>query len=600
MSSVVEGFELSLQQKELWRRGAGALRTDGVVLIEGELDRDRLQQSLGEAAERHEILRTRFPRVAGSELPLQVVADPREVSLVVKPDLDAMGVTLENALERGRDLLPVDVESGSPFQAALLEISRQRHILLLSLPSLCADAASLDRIAGEIATSYAGSAAAEEEEVTQYIDFAEWQRSLDDDPRDNHWWARATSLEAPPAPEAASRKPEFAPRSVAAALPPALVGKLAAVAAANGADLFAVIVSAFQIVLWRRDGTEMPVAAAFDGRTMEELERAVGPFVRHVPIPATIEEDASFATMVRRIGEIAASIRRSLHVRSAAEELSGQSWPVQVEMLTRPAPRAAGGVTFSLIDADSWTGRFSLRLRVIAGNDGDAALDLQYEPACYDAREMQSLAGALATLLGSAAANPAERIGELEFLGSEERAEILRASRGEAMKPLAGSVLELIESHAARFPDRLAVAGTDGTVTYAELNRRASDAAARLTLAGVRRGVYVALATESSAAAVVGIVAIWKTGAAYVPLETSHPDGRWREILDDCGIEVCIADIGNMDRVRAAGRKAVVLHDQPLLAFTGSAPSGTAYVIYTSGSTGKPKGVAVSHASLAN
>ncbi|MEV0695656.1 non-ribosomal peptide synthetase [Streptomyces sp. NPDC050388] len=166
-----------------------------------------------------------------------------------------------------------------------------------------------------------------------------------------------------------------------------------------------------------------------------------------------------------------------------------------------------------------------------------------------------------------------------------------------------GTVVEQFEAQVTRSPDAVALAGPEGPVTYAELNRRADAIAAELQDRGVGRGSVVGLAAGRTVAATAGIWGVLKAGAAYLPLDPAHPDQRLSGLLQDARASVCLVEsaLAKRDLV-PVGCEAAVLED---LADRGGRPSATgvrpedlAYVIYTSGSTGRPKGVEVEHAQL--
>jgi amino acid adenylation domain-containing protein len=186
---------------------------------------------------------------------------------------------------------------------------------------------------------------------------------------------------------------------------------------------------------------------------------------------------------------------------------------------------------------------------------------------------------------------------ELERLQLADRNAATRTSY-----PTDRCVHELVAARAAATPEAHAVVAPDATLTYGELDSRAESLAASLRRCGVGRGDLVGLCVERSAALVVGALAIWKAGAAYVALDPAHPDDRLAAVIDDSGALVVIGP----NRPALAGRTVVdafaQLEPANGVAEPARAPAITdlAYVIYTSGSTGAPKGVEVEHRNLLN
>ena len=147
----------------------------------------------------------------------------------------------------------------------------------------------------------------------------------------------------------------------------------------------------------------------------------------------------------------------------------------------------------------------------------------------------------------------------------------------------------------------LVVAGTGETVAYAALERRAESIARHLRGLGVGPGQYVALLLQRSPDLIAAMLGVLKTGAAYVPLDSSYPDERLEFMLGDASAAVCLTDAALLDRVARLGRPCVAIEGLPLVehhaapttpVHTGASP---AYLMYTSGSTGRPKGAVVPH-----
>jgi len=167
------------------------------------------------------------------------------------------------------------------------------------------------------------------------------------------------------------------------------------------------------------------------------------------------------------------------------------------------------------------------------------------------------------------------------------------------------TVVDLVDEVAATTPGRLAVHGSDATLSYAELRARAQGLAGLLAARGVRPGDLVGLCVERSAALVVGALGILMAGAGYVAIDPAYPDDRIDWMLEDSRAAAVVCDGATERRV---GRDAIVLGPggrtgAPQAApecFMRPTPADAAYVVYTSGSTGQPKGVLVDHAALSN
>ncbi|MER6915327.1 amino acid adenylation domain-containing protein [Streptomyces sp. NPDC000594] len=272
--------------------------------------------------------------------------------------------------------------------------------------------------------------------------------------------------------------------------------------------------------------------------------------------------------------------------------------------------------------------------------DGGLRLALDADPRLYGDADRRShmtrLAGLLQRLTDTA---PETRVGTIGLLAGAERERALRqggrSTPAAPESPLPADLLlpAVLARQAARTPDRTAVIAADGSLTYAELDARAGRLARVLIARGAGPGRYAALLLPRSSRALVAMVAVLKAGAALVPLDPGHPDGRIARTLADCAPAVLVTVAAHAER---AGR---AWPDGPVLVLdtaddtadaaddateagangaeadavgavgagavadgaghpVGLLPAHPAYALYTSGSTGRPKAVVVEHRAI--
>src|SRR5215204_199393 len=320
-NNITEGFEISPQQKRLCflQQQGQALSARCAILLEGELSRAALQRSLRQTVERHEILRTTFERVPSLKLPLQVIAEGGTACLTEEDWSGSSHVEQEARFEAlwaagaGGGL---NCEHGQVLRARLIRLDAGRHVLVLSLPALCADSRSLKNLAGELRAAYADAAGAGgvAGEPLQYADYTAWQNELlagENAAKGRAYWAgRAPSLSSSGTlPFRRELRPDQ-PRSYAViSLPCAteITAAVSALAANLNASADSLLLTCWHILLWRlagRPSGTLAVAQVCDGRKYEELEGALGLFARAVPITCQLSAEMSFA-------EALAAVRRS-------------------------------------------------------------------------------------------------------------------------------------------------------------------------------------------------------------------------------------------------------------------------------------------------
>jgi amino acid adenylation domain-containing protein len=646
MTEPVElGFRLSPQQLRAWRRQkeeGTSCAVPGALHLEGDLDRRALRRALAATVARHEILRTAFRLPAGLSLPLQVILEPGPVSL---PEIDLQGLAVESrpaaaALLGELGGPPFDLARGEGWRAALVRLAPGEHALLWVLSAVCADPGAFAPLAADLLSAYArqraGGGGAPEPPL-QVVDAAEWQNSLleGDDATEGlevwreHW--REQEIEgrlALPLP-LEENKPEsepvpgpFAPREQPVPLAREAAGALARLAAAWGCAQQVLLLTAWKAVIQRGTGRdESVVGVLYPGRDAEELREVVGPLARSLPVAARFRPEAPLREAV---AEVQQAMKRAEswgeyfsweHVAGREHGTGGfpagfvagtPSWSRAVDGLRAAAPGLSGHG--AAVD------RFSLSLEW-SGEGEELRLAVAYDPRRFRREAVRSLAGRLAALLGSVAARPGLPLNEHPAMGEDEQRRWLDLSVAPpaADRGREGQTLHAVfEEQADRTPDRLAVTAGDGRLTFRELDVRANRLAHHLRAAGAGPEEIVALCLERSVAAVVALLAVWKAGAAYIPLDPTQPAERLAWLLEDTGAPLLVTDArlasslpgaGSLPGVRTVrlddltGEAAAIAQQAAGRPAGGAGPRHLAYVIYTSGSTGRPKGVQVEHRS---
>ncbi|MGI5163169.1 non-ribosomal peptide synthase/polyketide synthase [Spirillospora sp. CA-253888] len=634
---------LSSAQRRLWflgqAEGPSPTYNSPVVLhLSGDLDAGALAAALRDVIDRHEVLRTVYPSAADGE-PYQRILEPGEVDWRLERHGPAAADELADLVAAAAGHA-FDLAAEIPVRASLLE-SGDAHVLVLVIHHVALDGWSLGPLGRDISVAYTARAAGRvpdwEPLAIQYADYTLWQRELLGDPDDPEslqsaqlaYWRTAldgipVELELPvdrPRPPVAGHRGHVAPFEV-----PAEVHRvLADFARAEGATVFMVVQAALAVLLSRLGaGTDVPIGAAVAGRTDAAMADMIGSFVNNLVIRTDLTGDPTFREVLGRVRE--RSLRALEHqdvpfdrlVEALAPDRSLGRHPLFQVLLamqnTGPAALDLGGVRAG--EPVDVTAGLRADPTVKYDLDVDAAetFDAHGAPAgirgsvtgaadLFDPRSVEAMGGRLARVLAAMAADPELRLRDVDVLDEVERSRVLVEWNGARVAEVVSVVPDLVAAQVSRTPDAVAVIGGGAEVSYAELDARAARIAGALGVLGVGRGSVVALCLPRGVDAVAAILAAWRLGAAYLPVDPGYPVERVGFMLADSGAVALVSSDELLEGL-PAGRIPVVAVDdlgpgvvpEPV----SVDPAELAYVIYTSGSTGRPKGVAVTHGGLAN
>jgi amino acid adenylation domain-containing protein len=633
-----DGAPLSFAQERLWfleqlEPGSATYNMSVARHLGGALDEAVLERALGEVVRRHEALRTVFREVDGS--PVQVIAPFGGFTLPVE-DLSGLGEAeregeaSRRAMDEAR--LPFDLAAGPLFRAALLRLGEEDHLLLLSMHHIVSDGWSIGVLLREIWTLYEAYRQGGEpplpELPVQYADYAVWQReqlkgqALD---RQLSYW-RERLAGAPELLELPTDHPRPPVQTFHGAneridLSSELLEQLQALGRSEGATLYMVVLSAFQVLLSKYSGSEdVVVGSPIAGRTRKEVAGLIGLFVNTLVLRTDLSGDPGFREVLGRVREV--TLGAYEHQELPFEKLVAELQPerslshsplFQVSFsLQDGGPPAGGGVAglqARAVEAEFGTTKFNLELNFAVHAQGLRGV-LSYSTDLFDRSTVQRMLGHLEWMLEQVAADPDVRLSRLELLSAEERGRVVEAwNRTDAEYPADRCIHELFEAQAARTPDGVAVEFEGASLTYAELNARANRLAHHLRGRGVGPEVRVGICLERSPEMMVGILAVLKAGGAYVPLDPGLPAERLAYMLDDSAVPLVLVQAALREAVPAregvevlavdalAERLAAEPAENPA---GGASPDSLAYVIYTSGSTGRPKGVMNHHGGVVN
>nr|WP_243436612.1 non-ribosomal peptide synthase/polyketide synthase [Streptomyces sp. FH025] len=638
-----EVIPLSFAQRRLWflhqLEGASANYHISLVWrLSGDLDRRALEAAVADVVARHESLRTVFPAVDG--VPYQRVLDvvagrPRlDVSRTTEAELSSV---VAEAKDRRFDLA-VDV----PLRVELFELAPDEHVFQMVLHHIAGDGWSLGPLTQDLTAAYAARRRGEEprwEELpVQYADYTLWQHELLGDSTDREsllagqaaYWTRqlAGLPEQIQLPTDRTRPAVASHRggSVRAGLDAELHRGLRELAREHGTSLFMVLQAGLAALLSKLGaGDDIPVGSPVAGRTDQAQDALVGYFVNTLVFRTDTSGDPTFAELLGRVRDTALTgyahqdlpFEYLVEVLNPSRSLSHHPL-FQVMLVLQNAPRAdfaPPGLRVEDVPSTSTTAKLDLIFTLSERHAQDGSPEgidgsVEYTSDLYDPATVETMIGRWERLLRAAVADPRRRLSRLGLLGAEERAELTALGTGPAAQAFTASLPELFREQVRATPDRVALVGPDSSLTYAELDARANRLAHTLIARGAGPERLVAVALPRSAELVVAILAVLKTGAAYVPVDPEYPSARIEYMLDDALPVLAVTDARTRSRLPDGPAGWLVVDDPETAELVAGRPATDpavaidpghpVYVIYTSGSTGKPKGVVATHGGLVN
>ncbi|HVG06172.1 MAG TPA: amino acid adenylation domain-containing protein [Thermoanaerobaculia bacterium] len=625
---------LSFAQERLWF--LNQLGTEAAVynipeayLLQGRLDIAALERSFNEVVRRHESLRTTFP-VEGGRV-VQSIAPALHVDL---PMADLR--TLERQQEEVRRL--ADAEAARPFDLArgplirtmLLRLAPEEHVLLLTQHHIVSDGWSMGIFVRELAALYRACCQGEPSPLVplafQYADFARWQREwLRGEvlaQQLGHWKRRMDG--APALVELPTDRPRPSVQTFRGAdrvlvLPAGLARDLEklsrSIFSGHGISLFMTLLAAFQLLLSRYTGQEdVVVGTPIANRTRSETEGLIGFFVNTLVLRTDLSGDPEISELLGRVRDV--SLHAYTHQDVPFEKLVEELRPerdlshtalFQVLFALHNAPSMElelPGLTLSRLEPEGKTSKFDLAFHVQPLRDGSLSALARFNRDLFDGTTMDRLLRCFRNLLEGMLTGA--RVSDLPMLGETERWQMLAEwNDTQAGFPTGMTLHEPFEARARQDPAAPALDFDGEVMSYGELDRRADRLARRLAALGAGPGGLVGIHLDRSFDMVVAVLGVLKSGAAYVPLETSWPRERLRWILSFQGIVQVVTHSPRRQGLADAGlapEGAVCLDENgpesQVVSRVG--PDDLAYVIFTSGSTGTPKGVMVRHEAAVN
>ena len=668
---AMETAPLSFAQQRLWflqqlEPESAAYNEAMATRLKGPLNREAFTQTLREIIRRHEVLRCRFPLREGQVT--QFVDEQVHLSYEIpcedwrslEPQEQETAFYRRAQTEMSR---PFNLTDELPWRTFLFQLGAEEYFSLTVMHHIITDGWSLGILYREIGQLYAafsqGKPSPFQELPLQYGDYAYWQQqwlqSAEAQAQLAYWQQQ---LQAPlPVLDLSTNRVQSPVQShrgqqVKIEVPREIGQRLQELSRQTGATLFMVLLTAWFALLHRySQQDDLIVGTPIAGRLSPELEALMGCFVNTLVLRMHLADDPSVKEAIQRVREITlgAYDHQQMPFEKLVEVLQPERnlnrnplFQTMFVLQNVPVP-ALSFQTLELtpIEVERQSAKFDLELVMEETAQGLSGY-LEYNTDFFDSGTAEQLGRHFVSLLQQMSAYPDRRLSECSLLTPQEERQVIEAWNARPY-PCEQRYHHYFAQQVERTPTALAVRDESERLTYHELNQRAERIAAHLRARDIRPERLVGLYTERSANWAAAVLATFKTGGVYLPLDPHHPATRLQYILRQSGCRLiltsrpllaqlsgllekseiqvyCLEDLLEQERsgrgnalcspadLTATGPAAGEHKASPLQECGSGEPCQSAeyaaahlaYVIYTSGSTGHPKGAMVEHAGMLN
>ncbi|MEX1032930.1 MAG: amino acid adenylation domain-containing protein, partial [Cellvibrionaceae bacterium] len=616
-------------QRELWLAAqmgddSNCAFNESVTLqMRGALDRQTLLAALDQLIQRHDVLRACFSR-DGRELLIQ----KRARAFVEVVDLAGESASAAQdkyeALRTKAVAEPFDVSVGPLARFTLVNFKDDRHALIMTFHHIVCDGWSIYMLAQELGNLYLAWRRGESlPPAPSFADYARWERSADIEAKHRaslDYWRQTLATGTPflelPLDKARPPVKTYGASRIDRRAAPDFVAKAKKIAASQRATLTSVLIAGFAGFACRLTGQrDILLGIPFAGQLAKGDMDLVGHCVNVLPITITVVEEESFEQLLSRVqdqikeafnyqylsyGTLLQSLRFDrdpsrpslVSVLFNVDLNSEESWECpELEVGLASNPRC-----FENLDMN-WN---------ITVSGASANFECTFNRDLWHDKTITDRLEELETFLHNICAAPSQAIGELDIMSSAEQARLRRLSTGPSVVREFAHLNQLLDLR--QHTEREAVICEGQSLSYLELDARSSQLANHLLAMGVERGALLGVFVERSIDMLVSCLAVWKAGAAYVPLDPAYPTDRLLYMLETAQVAVLLTQSRLADVVADydCPRVCVDRDGATIAEYSSQAPSvelegeDPAYVIFTSGSTGKPKGVQIPHRAVIN
>ncbi|MCW8823516.1 MAG: amino acid adenylation domain-containing protein, partial [Ignavibacteriaceae bacterium] len=599
--------------------------------IRGEFDFSTFGKAVNAVIGRHEILRTRFKMERGTpyqDILGELKLDIPLIDLSEVPSQEREVILSEQLHSKARNTF--NISEGPLLNCVVFKLEQLDYVVLFVIHHIIFDGWSINVLLKELAQYYLshlqGDTVSLHELPIQYADFSLWQRQwLKGDVLKHQldYWKNQLRGELPPLelptdfPRPAIQK--YDGNTELFTIDQELAETLSTLGRQENSTLFMVLLTALYILIYRYSGQkDICVGTVIANRIRPELDELMGVFVNNLVMRSNLSNNQSFRELLRSVRRICleAYEHQDLPFEKLVEELQPKRDLSRTPLFQILFSYQENGEdTFLLnsiklqqVPVHSGVARTDLSLW-IENTDGELNCALEYSTHLFQPVTVRRFLKNYICLLEEICENADQKVSEIQILHKEAQNKVLNEwNDTKGAFPDDSTVIGLFEEQAKQSANKVAVESGGEKLSYSRLNERTNQVANYLTSIGVKAGDYVGICIDRSVEMLISMLAVLKSGAAYVPMDPIFPAERLEYMIDDAEVKVIITTSQLTDIFSGFnGQRILIDREWEKIKLQGNQspdikvrPDNLAYVIFTSGSTGKPKGVQIGHRSVVN
>jgi amino acid adenylation domain-containing protein len=623
----------SASQKRLWfvqQLGGASYNISQAFKLEGVLDYALLQDSLNSVIARHSPLRTTFEmdgnalyQIVYEELSIKLGVEEFSEKALSKND-ESIQLIIDNEFKQS-----FNFDGKSPVRAKIFQLSPTEHVFTFVVHQINFDRHSEGLLISELNHLYNNRRAIKNVTLTDFtIDYSNyiiWKQNKERGPDKeivlNYWKSRLDGITPQDLPYDNSRGLTLSANGnrLYLNLPALQVRKLEKIANQQSATLFMGLLAIFKVLIFRWAGIQdIVVGTPFSDRKLSGTKKLIGFFVNSIVLRTQLGDNDTFADILKRISKTCLGAYRynDLPLEQLVEELQSNRQinrnPIfDLEFVFQKPHKQKlqldGLDIFPLIPSKA-SSEYDMTL-IVREKESEYDVSIEYRTDLFEQLTIERLLERYKLLLEKVVEFPNQSVSSHKLLTEEERKLLLETwNNTQVQYPHQLNIHQLIEKQSDLSPQSIAVIDKTAELTYQELERRANQLAFYLIEQGVKANVLVGICVERNTDMLVCLLAILKSGGAYLPLDKTYPTARIDYMLKDSKVSVLITQSSIITQLPSSNLNILLIDKigSDVSKLSSSRPnlvlsaSNIAYIIYTSGSTGNPKGVKVTHRNVVN